>query len=316
MEKERDLDDLIVRELRQPTSAGARAVTEAVLARHGESVRAVIFYGSCLRRQDDRGVLDLYVLVERYREFYSRRYLAWLNALLPPNVLYIEAQAKGETVRAKYAVVSLTDFARYTSADALQPYFWARFAQPCSLVYAADEETAQRVANGVETSVVTFIRRSLPLVPARFTIDQLWTRGLTASYRTEVRPDRAGAPERLYEAAPQRYEEVTRAARVRIPGVRLSGEIDGRTWLEAAIPPGERRAAPLWWFLRRGQGKLLSLTRILKGAITFEGGVDYVLWKIERHTGVEVDPTWREKRYPLLALGGVFWRLYRRGAFS
>lgn len=311
-----NLGDLIVRELRQPASAGAQATTRAVLSRHGDSVRAVLFYGSCLRRGDDQGVLDLYVLVDRYRDFYESAFLAGLNALLPPNVMYIETQSNGETVRSKYAIVSLSDFARYTSADTFQPYFWARFAQPCGLLYAADEGAAAKVAAGVEAAVVTFVRRSLPLVAERFSIDQLWIRGLTETYRTEVRSDRSGAPQRLYEAAPERYNEVTRAALSQIESVRQIDALEDRTWVEVAIPSRERRNASLWWFLRRVQGKVLSLTRILKSALTFEGGVDYLLWKIERHTGAKVDPTWREKRYRLLALAGVFWRLYRRGAFS
>jgi hypothetical protein len=53
----------------------------------------------------------------------------------------------------------------------------------------------------------------------------------------------------------------------------------------------------------------------LKGALTFDGGADYVLWKIERHSGVRVDPQWRERRLPWLALGAEFLRLYRRQAF-
>jgi len=40
-----------------------------------------------------------------------------------------------------------------------------------------------------------------------------------------------------------------------------------------------------------------------------------VIWKVERHSGEKVDPTWREKRHRLIALGGEVWRLYRKGAF-
>jgi hypothetical protein len=43
--------------------------------------------------------------------------------------------------------------------------------------------------------------------------------------------------------------------------------------------------------------------------------VDYVLWKIERHSGVTLDVEPRLKRLPLLAMGVLAWRLYRRGGF-
>jgi hypothetical protein len=67
--------------------------------------------------------------------------------------------------------------------------------------------------------------------------------------------------------------------------------------------------------LRRVHGKVWFLLRMFRNALTFDGGVDYVLWKIQRHSGVAVDPTWREQRHPLVALGAQAWRLYRAGAF-
>jgi hypothetical protein len=57
------------------------------------------------------------------------------------------------------------------------------------------------------------------------------------------------------------------------------------------------------------------LLRLAKGAFTFVGGVDYLLWKIERHSGVKTTVTAWQRRHPLLAAPGLAWRLYRRGAF-
>ena len=53
---------------------------------------------------------------------------------------------------------------------------------------------------------------------------------------------------------------------------------------------------------------MLSVLRLVKGLFTFEGGFDYVLWKIERHSGVRVEVSPRARRYPLLAGWGVIWR--------
>jgi hypothetical protein len=69
------------------------------------------------------------------------------------------------------------------------------------------------------------------------------------------------------------------------------------------------------WRRRRLHAKALFLLRILRNAVIFEGGVDYVLWKIQRHSGVSIDQAWRQKRHPLLALGAEAWRLYRARAF-
>ena len=62
-------------------------------------------------------------------------------------------------------------------------------------------------------------------------------------------------------------------------------------------------------------GKLFNIARLIKAAFTFEGGLDYILWKIARHSGVTIAVTDWQRRHPLLAAPGLAWRLYRRGAF-
>ena len=84
---------------------------------------------------------------------------------------------------------------------------------------------------------------------------------------------------------------------------------------EADIPARTRWLSRLAWSARRVQGKTLSVLRLVKSAFTFQGGVDYLLWKLERHSGVRVEATERERRHPLIYGWGLAWRLYRRGAF-
>ena len=62
-------------------------------------------------------------------------------------------------------------------------------------------------------------------------------------------------------------------------------------------------------------GKVLSTLRIIKAALTFDGALDYLLWKIKRHSGVYIEPTERQRRFPLVFAWPLLWRLYRRGAF-
>ena len=59
----------------------------------------------------------------------------------------------------------------------------------------------------------------------------------------------------------------------------------------------------------------LPLLRLIKAVFTFEGGVDYALWKIERHSGVTVTVSDRARRHPLIFGWGPLFRLWRRGAF-
>jgi hypothetical protein len=309
-----DLVAFVAEELARPVSAGALAVTEGVRGLYGDAVRGVLFYGSCLRRSDDEGLLDLYVLVDRYRTTYSSAWLALLNTLLPPNVFYFETRLGGRTIRAKYAVLSLSDLVRSTSRDNFEPYFWARFAQPCALVYAAADGVARDVSEALAEAVMTFVDHGTVLVPERFAAADLWETTLRETYRCEVRAERTDTSAALYRAAPERYSAVTRLAIAALPHVASTETASGERVYVSTVPDSRRRAAPWIWRLRRVHGSVLFLLRLLRNGLIFEGGVDYVIWKIERHSGIEVDRSWRQRRFRLLGLGAELWRLYRRGA--
>ena len=194
-------------------------------------------------------------------------------------------------------------------------YLWGRFCQPTALLYARNDEVARLVQEGFAQSVLTFMRRVLPRVNANFTARQMWRRGLELSYRAELRAERPEKRAGLFDAAPDYYENITRIAMnavvFRVECVYRTGGISYRV----RIPAGIRFLSRLTWGLRSIQGKLLSVLRLLKAMATFEGGVDYILWKIERHSGVTVDIEPRLRRRPLLAMWVLSWRLYRRGGF-
>jgi hypothetical protein len=95
-------------------------------------------------------------------------------------------------------------------------------------------------------------------------------------------------------------------------GLRAEATAEGR------LRPGlRRRTRARWavaWTARRALGKLLNLLRLTKAAFTFEGGADYLAWKVERHAGVTIELTDWQRRNPILAAPAMLWRLYRRGA--
>ena len=77
---------LVREELNEPVQPVVAAMAAAIAAQH-PGARAVLFYGSCLREQQLDGLmLDFYLIVEDYRTAYPRRWLAWANRLIPPNV--------------------------------------------------------------------------------------------------------------------------------------------------------------------------------------------------------------------------------------
>ena len=65
--------------------------------------------------------------------------------------------------------------------------------------------------------------------------------------------------------------------------------------------------------MRIVQGKCLSVLRLMKAACTFRGGVDYALWKIERHRGLRFEVPQTLRKHPLLALLVLGWKVIKEG---
>ncbi len=290
------------------------ALSDAARQRH-DGVAAVLFYGSWLRSgRVDEGIADLYLLVDDYKVAFNSRLQALMNRLLPPNVFYLELPYEGRTLRAKYAVLTLDDFAKGTGTW-FHSYIWGRFAQPSGLVYARDAESSAQVQDSLTRALYTFVGRALPQVPEIFTPRELWCIGLGLSYRCELRSEKPGTAVRLYDAAPDYYEAVTtealKAQELAVEPVAGRGPGSYRT----LIPRREKRLNTLGWHLRKVQGKVLSALRLLKALLTFDNGLDYILWKIERHSGARIEPGPSLRRFPALAVCVTFWRLFRKGGF-
>jgi hypothetical protein len=307
---------MIRRNSEQSASPAVRVLIDEILRRHGDAARGILFYGSCLRSGDDLdGLVDLYLLVDDYRSAFKSRTQAFLNALLPPNVYYLERKFEDQVVRTKYAVLSLADFEKGTSMRWFHSYLWGRFCQPTALLCVRDAAVTEQVMKCFAQAVLTFIRRVLPEVEDDFTAQQLWGRGLTLSYRAELRSEKPEKRARLYDAAPDYYEDITRLAVSEVDGTIQIDDSAGRLRYRQQLSAGKRFVSRCAWKLRSWQGKLLSVLRLLKATLTFEGGVDYILWKIERHSGITVEVEPRLKRRPILAMFVLSWRLYRQGGF-
>jgi hypothetical protein len=299
----------------RPVGSAVLELAGRITSRYGEALQAILFYGSCLRSGEDRGgLVDLYVIVDTYRGAYTSRTWALLNALLPPNVFYLEVPFEGRVVRAKYAILSLADLKKATSSAWFHSYFWGRFTQPTALIYSRSAAVAGEVQAALATAVMTFLTRVVPCLPPRFSVEDLWMQGLKMSYRAELRAERPEKLAALYRTYADRYARLTEAA---LPALPFPVErVEGQGGLMAARISALRRASCRWgWRVRSVQGKVLSVLRLLKGAFSFTGGLDYILWKIERHSGVTVEIAPRLRRHPIIAVGVVSWRLYRKGAF-
>jgi hypothetical protein len=290
------IEDLVAAELARPPPPEIQALAAEIIRRHGDSVNAVLFYGSCRRTGDMSGLLDLYVLHSGHRAFHGRRIAALLNRLLPPNVVLLTPPPGQEGVRAKVAIMSERQFGARVRRTSWDTTIWARFSQPASLLYARDEPTRIRIESILSQAVRTAALWALKLSRASDTPADAWQGLFAQTYRAEIRPERHSQPELLYGANVEWFESTLSAVRAEslAPFVR-----------EGKPQP------PLGWVLRRLWGKPLNLMRIMKAIFTFEGGVDYVVWKIRRHSGIHLTVTPWQRRHPILAAPSLLWRLRR-----
>lgn len=315
-----DLDTLrqcLDEEASLPVDPSVSQVVDAIRGRHGAVVSAVLFYGSCLRGPDParaaaEGVIDLYVLVDRYRDLYGSGLAALANAVLPPNVFYVEVPTDAGMRRAKYAVVTLARFRRDTTRAALHPSLWARFCQPTRLLYARDVVVHVAVVAALTDAVITMLGQTAPLMEGDVTAAALWRRAFQETYRTELRVEGTGRSGEIYAWSPARYDRLTGPA-LRAAGLAPASTQAGQGF-RIAIGTADRMRARIPWAARRWLGKPLTMLRLVKGAFTFDGAVDYALWKIERHSGIRPRVTAWQRRHPILASPLLLWRLYRQGA--
>lgn len=285
-----------------PEDPDLAALLQELQSKYGSAIKVVLLYGSYTRGARD-SLVDLYVLLDGYPSSVPRAH-AFANKLLPPNVYQLQA-ANG--VRCKYALLPLRQFARRLERD-FHSYFWARFAQPVTVLYVSDGVSTATLHTALAAGVRRFLGAAAGAMQAGLTEQydlhaqpiSLWRAGLELTYACELRAEGGGRAAELVQANSDYFAELAAAFLAEQPAGSLAERAKG---------------ARLRWALRRGWGKVLSVLRLLKAAFTFNDGFEYLLWKIERHSGIYLEPTPAQRRWPLLLGWPLFWRLYRLGAF-
>lgn len=257
---------------------------------------AVFLYGSGISVSAHENASDIlfdyYVIAPDYERAIGGAVERLAARALPPNVYYLEIEAPPSRLRAKYALLSVDAFEKLVSKRTFHSYFWARFAQPMRLV-ACPPGLHPRMIDAVAAAAETFLARARGLAPAGADWRAVWLAGMNASYRAELRAEGQGRAAKLIDAYGEWPE-------------RLAA---------LAMPDGEgEKGAASAWRLRAVQGGFLSVARLLKATATFQGGIDYIAWKVKRHAGVDVGVKPWERRFPLIAAPIVAARYYRMRA--
>ena len=162
----------------------------------------------------------------------------------------------------------------------------------------------------------TLLQNTLPALPEQGAVTDLWEEALSLSYSTELRTERKNRANELVLAANDFYATVTRHHATSLGCGFTLDESTGVLSYRRQASSIRHLTTRVAWSLRRVQGKILSVLRVLKALFTFEGGLDYIAWKLARHSGENIVIPDQVRRAPLIYMWGYFWGLYRRGIFK
>lgn len=277
-----------------PAPGPAKRIASALAERYPGA--AVFLYGSGISVSAGENpsdiLFDYYVIAPDYDDAIAGAPERFAALALPPNVYYVEIDTPEGRLRAKYALLSLAAFEKLISRRTFHSYFWARFAQPMRLVECPAALRARMTA-AVATAAETFLGRAKGLAAPGADWRKIWLAGMNASYRAELRAEGGGRAGKLIDAYGDWPE--------RLAALAMPAQAAGK-------------GAAFAWRLRAVAGGFLSVARLLKATATFNGGLDYIAWKVKRHAGVDVGVRPWERRHPFLAAPVVAARYYRMRA--
>lgn len=291
--------------------AEARAVARSVLESGGDSVLALVFFGSRKSQAspDPWSAYDFFVVTRNYRDFYrslkaagsfrrSRRVAAALNAILPPNQVSVRVGGGEEPVLAKCAVISLTTLLRETSERRRDHFCAGRLFQPTEVLYTRDEATAERVLDALVGAHVLTLSWVRPWLPSAFDVEIYCRTLLRVSLSHEIRPEPEGRSEALWEAQ-RRY--LTEVYSIVLSDLAQAGELQrsGDNYALARPVTLTEKVRIEAYF---GRSLIRATERWFKYMVTFDDWLEYIVRKARRHTGQQIVLTPREKRLPIVFL--------------
>ena len=274
--------------------------------RAGSNLRAVVFFGSHLVNSAPgrHSAADWVVIVDEYRAFY-REFSAWfgypaglvagLNRLLPPNVIHIPA-AGGAGIKA--AIISEKDFARAMGARAKDHFCKGRLVQKVEIIYARDDEIRERVNERLLDARMGTLDWVPLYADEKFTVESYCLAMMRTSYGAEIRPESSG---RVLEVIAQQQASLIESFQpVLAAGIERGVLTRDRQEYRLSQPPGEAQKLRWRWYFRKS--KIRPTLRWPQSRMTFSGWPDYIVRKLERRSGIKVELTDAERRWPLVLM--------------
>ena len=302
--------------------APALAFTRGLLRAGQDAVVAVILYGSQLHRSSPglHSAWDLVVLVKEYDSFHramrraghQRRSVVLMNFLgriLPPYVTdFSPEEAEGGI--AKCLILTEEQFLTALGPGARDHFLKGRMVQHVEVVWTATEEDDRRIQDALSGARRDVLRWAGPFLEEPFDVEDL-TRGmLQVSFAGELRPESGDRASEVFASQSRwlagAFSDVLAAA----SADRVLQRVGERQYrFSSAYGPGARRALKRYFF----RSKARTTARWFKHILTFNDWLTYIQRKAERRTGLTIELTAAERRWPLIFLWPKVFRVLRHG---
>jgi hypothetical protein len=268
-----------------------------------DGVRAIIFYGSLLSdaTRTPSSFHDFYVIVDSFKAYHARVRDRMVGRFLPPSIYYRQF---ADDLRCKYCVLTAAQFEREMSDRARDIHNVGRFSKRVAVLWTASDEDFQLIVDGCLTAARTLAPHALALLGPEFTLDEFIRTLLRLSYLGEQRVAEDTKVDALFAAERDHYREFYGAILAEA-GLTRSGE----TYHQPAPIDAQRKRTERFLARSRRRGKM----RWPKYIVTVDNWLEIALAKVERHHGVKVELTEREKRWPLIFGWPKYFALKRRG---
>jgi hypothetical protein len=288
----------------------------------GDAVLGVVFFGS--RRSgaahaDSFSAHDFFVVVGAYLPFYTSlhrkgaihrgpRLMALVSHALPPTQLSLRLETGShQPFHAKCSIVDIRSFQRETSLRRRDHFCIGRLFQPSEVVYAATPAAGEAILDALvsaHTETYAWVR---PWLAGSFDAEAYCRTLLRVSLSQEIRPEPEGRAQALFAA---QRDEIVPAYEGFLADLVLVGELlpEGEGFrLARPVSLGERLRLRAYF----ARSLVRATLRWAKHMVTFEGWLDYILRKVRRHGGADIELSPRERRLPLLFLWPRLFRYLR-----
>jgi len=231
--------------------------------------------------------------------------LSLVDGLLSPT--QVRLTVGGGLVKA--SVLSLSALRRATSSARKDQFVAGRLFQDVHVVWARGPESILQVEDAIASARRVTLDWVAPDLPDRFTSADYVRQLFRTSFRFEVRPETAGRADALYAAQAPRlvpmFESVLRT-------LAAEGLLQARGADAFSLPRPPTRGQALGRRLYLEWSRVRATARWPKHAVTFDGWLDYIIRKAERHSGETIVLTPLERRFPLVLLWPRLFRFLAR----